>query len=102
MKEFLTEQEFNTGISEGIVVVDIFAVWCGPCQVLAPILEEIAEEMNSISFGKADCDKIPTIAEKFLINTVPTVLIFKNGEKVEQFAGVMPKTEIISVIQKHI
>lgn len=101
MKEFLTQEEFDQGTAKGLAVVDIFAVWCGPCKVLGPVFEEISNEITDVTFGKVDCDKVPSVAEQFTVTTVPTVLILKDGKLVNKVIGVIPKEEMVAAIQQY-
>ena len=78
--------------SEVPVIVDFWAPWCGPCQMLAPIIEEIAKEYeNKVLVGKLNVDDYPNISEQYNVQGIPTVIIFKDGKIVEQFVGVQPK-----------
>ena len=80
--------------AEEPVLVDFSATWCGPCQQLSPIIDELAEEYSGkVKVGKVDIDKSQDVAAKFGIMSVPTVLIFKGGEKVDQVVGLLPKTQ---------
>ncbi len=83
------------------VLVDFFAEWCGPCKMLSPIIDDIAEQMKSkIKIGKIDIDESPDLASKFSVMTVPTLILFKNGEVVEKSVGVKSKDAIIEMISK--
>lgn len=80
--------------AEEPVLVDFSATWCGPCQQLSPIIDELAEEYSGkVKVGKVDIDKAQDIAGRFGIMSVPTVLFFKGGEKVDQVVGLLPKTQ---------
>ena len=77
------------------VVVDLWAAWCRPCLMVAPILDELAEEYSGrISFVKVDVDQNPKTAAKYSIMSIPTILIFKNGEPISNLVGVRPKGEL--------
>jgi len=79
------------------VLVDVFATWCGPCQMMSPIIDEIAEETaGKVKVGKVDSDHNMAICQKYGIMSIPTILIIKNGEVVEKFVGVTSKDEILS------
>ena len=77
------------------VLVDFWAQWCGPCRMVAPVVEELAEEYEGrISFGKVDVDQNPKIASQFGIMSIPTLLIFKDGSPVSNIVGFRPKAEL--------
>lgn len=87
--------------SQTPVLVDFFAEWCGPCKMLSPIIDDIAEQMKSkIKIGKIDIDESPDLASKFSVMTVPTLILFKDGEAVEKSVGVKSKDAIIEMISK--
>lgn len=102
--------EINTQIfdkevlsQQGVVVVDFFANWCGPCRKLAPILEEIDAELSQkVKFAKINTDENIEMAKQYQVSGLPTLMIFKNGEAVERLVGLMPKSSIITNIEKHI
>ena len=87
----------------GVAVVDFFANWCGPCRKLSPILDEVADELASeVKFAKIDTDENLDAAKKYQVSGLPTLLVFKNGEVVERMVGLMPKSSIITNIEKHL
>lgn len=85
---------------KGIVFVDFYAEWCGPCKSIAPILEEISKEMNKMKFVKINVDESQELASQYSIFSIPTFMIFKNGEVVSQFTGAMSKEGFVSEINK--
>ena len=101
----VTDAKFETEVlkSELPVLVDFWAVWCAPCRMIAPIVEEIATEREgSLKVAKMDVDNNPDTAMKFGIRSIPTLLIFKKGEVVDQVVGAVPKSLLESKVEKHI
>ncbi len=85
------------------VVVDFWAPWCGPCRKLGPVMDEIAEEFSGrIKVVKVNTDENLKIAKEYSISGLPSLLLFKDGEAVERLVGLMPKSSIISNIEKHL
>ena len=81
--EIKTQDQFNATLSiEGIVVIDFFATWCGPCKVIAPLLDQLSKEYESVKFIKVDVDQFSDIADEYDIASMPTILFTKNGEDV--------------------
>lgn len=101
----VTDSNFDTEVlkSGTPVLVDFWAEWCGPCRGLAPKLEELAKEMDGkVRIVKINVDDNPNTASKFQIRSIPTMLLFKNGQQVDQVMGNVAKENIASVISKHI
>ena len=84
---------------EGTVIVDFFATWCGPCKIMSGIIDEIAEEVENVKVGKIDVDESSDIASDYGIMSIPTIIIFKNGEIVKTFVGVTDKEEIKAILE---
>jgi len=85
------------------VLIDFWAVWCGPCRMIAPIVEELAGEYDGkAKIGKVDVDNNPGIAGKFGIRSIPTLLIFKGGKVVDQIVGAVPKGSIVDKLNSHL
>ncbi len=101
----LTEGNWNEEVinSDKPVLVDFWAPWCGPCRIIAPIIEEIAEEFEGkIKVGKLNTDENPNIAMQYGIRAIPTVILFKNGEVVDTRIGVQPKDALKQMVMNHI
>ena len=96
----LTSDNFEKVIKqEGMVLVDFFATWCGPCKMLAPVLSKIAEENEGkVKIAKVDVDEQRELAIKFGIESIPTLILFKDGEKINEMIGLHSKSEIESMI----
>lgn len=88
--------------SEKPILVDFFAVWCGPCQMLGPVLEKISNSRAEFDIAKIDIDEAQELAIKYEIEVVPTMIIFKQGNPVEKMSGLMNAEEIVSKISKYI
>lgn len=103
--EELTDNNFKQFVmqNKGVVVVDFWAQWCGPCRKLMPLMEQIQSEFqDEIKIYKIDADKNINSAKEYGISSLPTVLIFKNGEVKEIMAGMMQKSAIVSNIKKYL
>jgi len=99
----VTDAEFDTATKNGLVLVDFWAEWCGPCRAIAPKLEEIGQEMTGkLTILKLDVDNNQQVAAKFGIRSIPTMILFKNGQPVDQVMGNLPKENITAFIQKHV
>ena len=85
---------------KGLVFVDFYADWCGPCKMTSPIIEELANEVKEVKFVKVNVDENPDLASQHNIFSIPTFLIFKDGKIVHQFAGVRGKEGFLSEIEK--
>ncbi len=88
----LTNENFDATIAEGVTLVDFWAPWCGPCRMIAPVIEELAEDFEGkATIAKVNTDEEQDIAVKFGIRSIPTILFFKNGEVVDQMIGAASK-----------
>ncbi|MDG2112850.1 MAG: thioredoxin, partial [Actinomycetota bacterium] len=86
------------GASEEAVLVDFWAEWCGPCKMIAPILEEIAGEQENIRIAKVNVDESPDIARRFEVMSIPTLIVFKDGEPAKRLVGAKPKGALLEEI----
>ncbi|MBQ5675634.1 MAG: thioredoxin [Lachnospiraceae bacterium] len=86
--------------NEGIALVDFFATWCGPCKMIAPIIHDIANESTDVTVGKVDIDESLALAEKYGVSSVPTLIVFKNGQEQERLVGFTSKNEILKALEQ--
>ena len=98
--EITSKTQFNEEIkSDVLTIVDFWAVWCGPCRVLKPLLHKIADEHKEIRLLTVDVDANQELAAEYDINSIPAVFMFRNGEIVDSFVGVLPEDEILKKIE---
>ncbi|MET0785268.1 MAG: thioredoxin [Paenisporosarcina sp.] len=97
-----TDQSFSNEISNGLVLVDFWAPWCGPCKMIAPVLEELDSEMSeTVKIVKVDVDENQETASNFGIMSIPTLVLFKDGQPVDKVVGFQPKEALAQLVQKH-
>jgi len=100
MKE-VNNENFNSIVNSGKpVLVDFWAEWCGPCRMLSPIVDELSNEITSVDFCKCNVDDANVIASKFAIQSIPTIIIFKNGEVLDKRIGASSKASLKEWIEK--
>lgn len=96
MAQIFTDQDFDAEVlkAEGLVLVDFFAEWCGPCKMLAPIIDALSESAQGVKIGKINVDESPETARKYGVMSIPTLIFFKGGEVMEQMVGMKSQADL--------
>lgn len=103
MVKKLNATEFEAAVSSGVAVVDFSATWCGPCKMLAPVLEEVSDEMDGqANFFNVDVDECQNLAVSYGIMNIPAVVVFKDGKKQEMSVGFKPKESMSELVKKYV
>ncbi len=105
MSDYITlnEQNFDEVTSKGVALVDFWATWCGPCKMMAPNVDDIATQYKGrVAVGKVDVDECPSLAERFGIMSIPTLIVFKDGEKKEVLVGYRLTMQIAEVLNRYL
>ena len=92
----LNQNNFNNAIANGTALVDFYADWCGPCRIVSPIVDEIAEERSDITVGKVNVDDENALAMKYGVMSIPTLIVFKDGKEAARIVGARPKSAILA------
>jgi thioredoxin 1 len=97
-----TAENFEAETREGVALIDFWAPWCGPCRIQGPIVEKVAERVNgNAKVGKLNVDENPTVAARFGVTGIPTIILLKDGEEIERFVGVQPEDVLVSKIESY-
>ena len=91
----LNQNNFNNAIANGTALVDFYADWCGPCRMVSPVVDEIAEERSDITVGKVNVDDENALAMKYGVMSIPTLIVFKDGKEAARIVGARPKADIL-------
>lgn len=98
----LTDGNFGGEIAEGITLVDFWAPWCGPCRIIGPVIEELAGQYEGrVKVGKVNVDENPQTAGQFRVMSIPTLILFKDGQPVEMMVGAQPKRAFETLLDKY-
>ena len=97
----ITNENFEQEIlkSDKPVLVDFWAAWCGPCKMLSPVVDQLAEELEGVKVGKINIDEQMELAEKYNVSSIPCVVAFKNGEEVNRSVGLVPKQKLVDLLK---
>lgn len=97
----LTTNNFDAEVTEykGKVLVDFWATWCPPCKMLSPVVDEVAEEVNDVKICKINVDEQPELAMKFKVASIPTLIVFNDGQEANRSLGFIPKAAVMELIQ---
>ncbi|NLG34296.1 MAG: thioredoxin [Lentisphaerae bacterium] len=95
----LIESNFDTETKSGVILVDFWAPWCGPCRMQTPILEQIAGQVEGAKIAKLNVDEAPALAAKFGVMSIPTLIVLKDGEPVKQFIGVQQADTLLAALR---
>ncbi|EOD3866456.1 thioredoxin [Staphylococcus aureus] len=99
----VTDADFDSKVESGIQLVDFWATWCGPCKMIAPVLEELAADYEGkADILKLDVDENPSTAAKYEVMSIPTLIVFKDGQPVDKVVGFQPKENLSEVLDKHL
>ena len=100
MKDDLSSKDFDDFVKAGVVAVDFWAEWCGPCKMMGPVFEESSKDLGEkASFGKVNVDSNQDLAQRFQVMSIPTIILFKDGEQVDRVSGVISKEELIKKVE---
>lgn len=97
----ITKENFQSEVlkSDKKVLLDFWATWCGPCMMLSPTVDEVANEVSNVKFGKINVDEQGELAQQFRISSIPTLVVVKDGKVVKQSVGLIPKSAILELLQ---
>lgn len=96
----LNRENFESEVlnRSGVALVDFYADWCGPCKMIAPVIEEVAQERQDVAVGKLNVDADPELAAKYGVMSIPTLIVFKDGQEISRVSGYRPKQDVLSLL----
>ena len=97
----ISENEFNEFVNSDYALVDFYATWCGPCKMMGPVLDELSSSRSEVKIAKVDVDKLQPLAQKYGVMSIPTLLLFKNGNLVDKKIGFTPMPELTEWINEN-
>ena len=100
IKHIENEAEFKEFIKEGLVLIDFFATWCGPCKMLSPVIEQVEKEKPELKIVKVDVDEAPAIAAEYGIQAIPTLFLVKDGKIIDKRMGYLNKNQLTDFVNK--
>jgi len=100
MIKVITDQNYDQIVAQGVVLIDFWAPWCGPCNMLSPIIEEIAKEKMDVTIGKLNVDDYPELAGKHGVMSIPTLFFYRDGVVKDRSVGVVPKNVILRKLEQ--
>lgn len=100
--KYLDDDSFDSAVEQGVTLVDFYADWCGPCRAIAPLIDELANEVNGkATIAKVDVDKAQKVSVKLGVHSIPTLIVFKDGKEVKRFVGVTMKNQLVEALNQH-
>ena len=96
--QYLNDENFEQEIQNGVTLVDFYADWCGPCRMMEPIIHELADEMNEVKVAKIDIESAQRATASFQVTSIPTIIIFKDGQEVERLVGLKDKDTLKGIL----
>lgn len=97
----ISDDTFGQETQSGTVLVDFWAEWCGPCKMVAPVVEELASEMGQVKFAKLNIDENQNVPQQLGITAIPTLVLYKDGKPVDKVVGFLPKPQLKKFLEKH-
>ncbi len=97
----LNDAEFQQAVANGLTLVDFWAPWCGPCRMMGPVLDDLAQRTQGLAVAKVNVDDNPTLAARFRVQAIPLMVLLKDGQEVDRLIGVQSASDLTEAIQRH-